>query len=80
MGQQLVEVTALRPHRSGYAEGGKVSKDGTYSVPAGVVPGLLRQKLIADPNKPAKGKVHPQPLAQAGGEPEGAGGDAEDNG
>lgn len=69
---ELVKVTALRPHRSGYA-GGNVEKDGAYSVPASAVAGLVRQKLIADPHKPAKRKA-----ASKAADEIGAG--AEDNG
>lgn len=70
---KLVEVTALRSHRSGYAAGGRVSKDGTYSVPADRVASLVRMGLVSDPGasrsgSKGKGKVRPQPLPQAGGE------------
>lgn len=46
---QLVEVTAARAHRSGYAEPREVETGATYRVPDHRVPSLVRQGLIVDP-------------------------------
>lgn len=55
---ELVEVTATRSHRSGYAVKGRVEPGDTYSVPVSALPSLVRQQLVADPAAPKpKGKA-----------------------
>lgn len=44
---ELIDVTAARPHRSGYAAKGRVEKGDSYRVPAERVALLVRAKLVA---------------------------------
>lgn len=68
---KLVEVTALRAHKSGYAATGKVAEGDTYPVPPGVVPSLVRQELVADPAAPSApaGEQKPKGKGKAKAEP-----------
>lgn len=47
--EKRIEVIAAKPHRTGYANGGKVEKGGKYTVPADRVACLVRMKLIDKP-------------------------------
>lgn len=62
----MIEVTALRAHRSGYAPGYTVAVGESYFVPEGAVAALVRQGLVAEPAE-AESEPDLPALAEAGG-------------